>query len=163
MICWGGYAGGTNPGSAPAWPPVTVAAAGGFNNTNVTAVAAGALVTCATEGGAVYCWGSDANRGGGDPAPGGTGAVKVVATAEFPNAAVTDVQTSPFGACGLEGGVASCWGFLPGNDGTQDPALTPQPVTFLAVPVGGAGDCSRWTRDSHRNASSACWLTCRSQ
>lgn len=135
VICWGGYSGGTNPGSAPAWPPVTIATGGGFNNTNVTAVSAGALVTCATEAGAAYCWGSDANRGGGDPAPGGNGAVKVVATTEFPNVAVTDVQMSPFGACGLEGGVASCWGYLPGYAGDDDLALTPQPVTFLAAPV----------------------------
>ena len=137
VICWGGYTGGTNPASAPAWPPVTIATGGGFNNTNVTAISAGALVTCATEVGAVYCWGSDANRGGGDPAPGGTGAVKVVSTTEFPNVAVTDVQMSPFGACGLEGGVVSCWGYLPGYADTDDLAMTAQPVTFLATPVAG--------------------------
>ena len=128
VYCWGGSGGSVAPGQ-PSAVPVKIAAGNGFANTAVTAVSAGAYLTCALESGKAYCWGSNLTRGAGANPPSGAGAALVASTADFPNANVTEVENTPFGACGLEGGKVSCWGMLPDAGNADSPA--PSPVALL--------------------------------
>ena len=128
VYCWGGNGGSVTPGM-PAAVPVKIAAANGFANTAVTAVSGGAYLSCALESGKAYCWGSNLTRGAGANPPAGAGAALVASTADFPNTNVTDLETTPFGACGLEGGKVSCWGMLPDAGNADSPA--PSPVALL--------------------------------
>jgi hypothetical protein len=59
----------------------------------------------------------------------------VVTTAEFPNTNVTDIEATPFGACGLEGGKVSCWGMLPDAGNADSPAPSPVALTWAQAPV----------------------------
>ena len=134
VYCWGGNGGSVTPG-APSAVPVKIAAANGFANTAVTAVSAGAYLTCALEGGKAFCWGSNLTRGAGANPPSGAGAALVATTADFPNANVTEVENTPFGACGLEGGKVSCWGMLPDAGNADSPASSPVALLWPVAPA----------------------------
>jgi alpha-tubulin suppressor-like RCC1 family protein len=130
VYCWGGNGGSIGSG-APSVAPVLIPAASGFTNTAVTSVSAGALIACAVESSKAYCWGS-VDRGAGANPPAGTGVALVASTSDFPNANVTDLDASPFGACGLENGKVSCWGLLPGQSVTAE--STPVVLTWAQAP-----------------------------
>ena len=136
VYCWGGATGGTTLTSPGPTTPIKISAASGFTNTAVAEISSGMYFSCAVEAGSVYCWGNNyyGQLGDGTTTASST-AVKVGSSTDLPNTSVADLDVSPSGACALEGGAASCWGLIPGSAATDAPALTPQPVTFLSVPV----------------------------
>ena len=112
LYCWGANGSGQvgNGRNTQQNTPVKVSAANGFTNTNVTAVSAGGVITCAVEGGAVYCWGANGLGGLGDSTTTHRNLpVKVVANDGFQNTNVTAVAGA-LTTCAIEGGKVYCWG-----------------------------------------------------
>ena len=134
VYCWGGNGGSITPG-APSLVPVKIPSASGFDNDSVSAISAGAYLACALENGKSFCWGSNLNRGAGANPPSGNGVAIVASTADFPNSNVTDLETTPFGACGLEAGKVSCWGMLPNAAMSDSPAPSPVALTWAQAPA----------------------------
>lgn len=114
----------------------------GFQNTNVTAVSAANVHTCAIEGGTVFCWGVNGIYGrmgtglNNDPFVGST-AVTVSVTSAVPgfqNTNVTAVSAADIHTCAIEGGAVFCWGS--GSDhrlGNGSPNVQLSPVTVSAT------------------------------
>lgn len=164
VYCWGqnwdgqlgvgvGGPGDFNGAAVTRATPVVANAGVGFANTSVTDVAiqpgsATRPLTCAIEGGSVFCWGWNGADGGLIPGHLGDGTgdasivpVPVSATDGFTNANATavdagrSVASSPSAstgyACALEDGSVFCWG---GNargtlgNGTTDAVNTPTRV-----------------------------------
>jgi alpha-tubulin suppressor-like RCC1 family protein len=105
---------------------------GGFQNTNVTAVAAGVDTTCAVAGGSVYCWGSNGDGKLGDPSISGDDAAfapnKVPPTEntgdidlmpDFVNNGASAVSVGSYHVCAIVSGSAFCWG-SPGSSSIGD-------------------------------------------
>jgi alpha-tubulin suppressor-like RCC1 family protein len=144
VYCWGrGSEGqvGTGNTTAIASSPQEVQRENGGSLSGATAVATGGQHSCAIAGGAVYCWGSDANGELGDdltsanksaavPVAGmGSGVVEIVAGSNHTCARKTD-------------GTAWCWGLNDqgqlGNGSLTGNAFIPAAVIGLPVrPVNG--------------------------
>jgi alpha-tubulin suppressor-like RCC1 family protein/putative cell wall-binding protein len=138
VYCWGSQAygalgnGGALSNFTPQSTPVKVVNGTTFQNSNVTAIAAGDEFTCAIQAGSAHCWG-DNNDGklGAGPGSSSSTPVTVGSVGDFTNSNVTAISAGFYHACVIQAGVAYCWGAnFSGNlgDGTTNASTTPVKV-----------------------------------
>ncbi len=85
----------------------------GFHNLDVTAVSAGGAVTCAIEGGVLFCWGANSTGqlGIGTVSAQESTVRKVSSGPDgFVNDSVSSVSVTGSGVCAIRLGVVYCWG-----------------------------------------------------
>jgi len=156
LFCWGKNAAGQlgDGTTTNADKPVAIAR-GEMPNTNVSAVAAGEVQTCAVHTGEVYCWGQNASVQLGFIGTQQLTPKKVPNVSQgFQNTGVTKL-TSSFGAtCAIQNGKLFCWGEddaiggkLGQNIGSDVPSAIPSGNGFSntnvsAASMGGYSACA---------------------
>ena len=140
VSCWGlndsGQLGNiTNNGTSNPNPTPTPVA----GLTNVTAIAAGAVHTCALAEGTVYCWGFNRYGQLGNNTNNGTDTANPTPAIVAGLSPVTAITAGFMHTCAVAAGTASCWGLNNFgqlgnniNNGTVEPNPTPSTVAGLA-------------------------------
>ena len=147
LFCWGGNtAGQLGDGTSTAANKPVAVLKGDMPNTNVSAVAAGEVQTCAVHTGEVYCWGQNASVQLGFIGTQQLTPKKVPNVSQgFQNTGVTSL-TASFGAtCAIAGGKLYCWGEdggitekLGNTYGSDIPSAIPSGGGFLNTNVSAA-------------------------
>ena len=154
VSCWGlndsGQLGNiTNNGTSNPNPTPTPVA----GLTNVTAIAAGAVHTCALAEGTVYCWGFNRYGQLGNNTNNGTDTANPTPAIVAGLSPVTAITAGFMHTCAVAAGTASCWGLNNfgqlgniTNNGTSNPNPTPTPVAGLtnvtAIAAGAVHTCA---------------------
>ena len=146
LYCWGlNDYGQVGDGTITGWSTVMVTVTD--MGSDVTAVSAGWLHTCAIKNGALYCWGDNARGQLGD---GTTTLRSTPAAVQGMDSGVTSVVAGRWHTCAIKNEALYCWGRNDHGqlgDGTRIDRLTPVAVQGMesgvtAAAVGGYHTCA---------------------